>query len=169
MTETVTGVPARNYIGGEWHESAGGATYEKRSPWRPSDVTGVYPASTADDARAAIEAAGEAFPAWSALPAGQRAVFFAKAAAAIEARAEQVAQDMTAEMGKPLREARLEQLVVLRSASVHAARRCETGGEREACAREAPPPPGSGCRATGGRAAAYRCRLHRSSSVLGGA
>ena len=54
MTETVTGAPARNYIGGEWRESAGGATYEKRSPWRPSDVTGVYPASTAEDARAAI-------------------------------------------------------------------------------------------------------------------
>ena len=33
-----------------------------------------------------------------------------KAAEAIEARAEQVAQDMTAEMGKPLREARLEAL-----------------------------------------------------------
>ena len=44
------------------------------------------------------------------LPAGQRAATFTKAAAAIEARAEQVAQDMTAEMGKPLREARLETL-----------------------------------------------------------
>ena len=74
MTETMTGAPARNYVGGEWHESASGETYEKRSPWRPSEVTGVYPASTAEDARAAIEAAREAFPAWSALPAGQRAV-----------------------------------------------------------------------------------------------
>ena len=51
-----------------------------------------------------------AFPAWSGLPAAQRAAFFGKAANAIEARAEQVAQDMTAEMGKPLREARLETL-----------------------------------------------------------
>ena len=32
----------------------------------------------AEDARAAIEAAREAFPAWAALPAGQRAVFFTK-------------------------------------------------------------------------------------------
>ena len=70
-------------------------------------VTGVYPASTAEDARAAIDAARAAFPGWSALPARQRAAFFIKAAAAIEARAEQIAQDMTAEMGKPLREARL--------------------------------------------------------------
>jgi aldehyde dehydrogenase (NAD+) len=110
MTETVTSAPARNYIGGDWRESADGATYEKRNPWRPSVVTGVFPASDAADARAAIEAAREAFPAWSRLPAGLRAAFFGKAAAAIEARAEQVAQDMTAEMGKPLREARLETL-----------------------------------------------------------
>ncbi len=110
MTNTLTGAPARNYIGGEWRDSSAGETYEKRSPWRPSQVTGVYPASSAEDARAAIAAAREAFPQWSALPAGQRAAFFGKAAAAIEARAERVAQDMTAEMGKPLREARLETL-----------------------------------------------------------
>jgi aldehyde dehydrogenase (NAD+) len=110
MTDTITGTPARNYVGGEWRESASGETYEKRSPWRPSVVTGTYPASDADDARAAVAAAKEAFPAWSALPAAQRAAFFTKAAVAIEARAEQVAQDMTAEMGKPLREARMETL-----------------------------------------------------------
>jgi acyl-CoA reductase-like NAD-dependent aldehyde dehydrogenase len=110
MTETVTGASARNYVSGDWHESASGETYEKRSPWRPSVVTGTYPASDAEDARAAVAAAKDAFPAWSALPAGQRAAFFTKAAAALEARAEQVAKDMTAEMGKPLREARLETL-----------------------------------------------------------
>jgi aldehyde dehydrogenase (NAD+) len=70
----------------------------------------VYPASDAGDARVAVEAAHSAFPSWAALPAAQRASHFVKAAAAIEARAEQVAQDMTAEMGKPLRESRLETL-----------------------------------------------------------
>jgi acyl-CoA reductase-like NAD-dependent aldehyde dehydrogenase len=110
MTETITGAPARNYVGGEWREPASGETYEKRSPWRPSQVTGVYPASNAVDARAAIEAAQSAFPAWSQLPAAQRAAFFGKAANALEARAERIAEDMTGEMGKPLREARLEAL-----------------------------------------------------------
>jgi acyl-CoA reductase-like NAD-dependent aldehyde dehydrogenase len=108
MSDTLTGSPAENYVGGEWRESASGETYEKRNPWRPDEVTGVYPASGADDARAAVAAAREAFPAWAALPAGQRAAYFHRAADAIEARAEQVAQDMTAEMGKPLREARME-------------------------------------------------------------
>jgi aldehyde dehydrogenase (NAD+) len=110
MSETLTGAPARNYVGGEWREPASGETYEKRNPWRPSQVTGIYPASGAEDARAAIDAARDAFPAWSRLPAAQRGAFFGRAATAIEARAEEIAQDMTAEMGKPLREARLETL-----------------------------------------------------------
>ena len=88
--------------------ASSGETYEKRNPWRPSEVTGVFAASTADDAKAAVEAARGAFPAWAALPAPARAAFFFKAADAIEARVEQIAQDMTAEMGKPLREARME-------------------------------------------------------------
>ncbi len=110
MTETLTDTPARNYIGGEWRDSLAGETYEKRSPWRPSEVTGLYPASTAEDARVAVQAARDAFPAWAGLPAGQRAAAFHRTADAIEARAERIAQDMTAEMGKPLREARIEAL-----------------------------------------------------------
>ena len=75
MSETLTGSPAQNYVGGEWRESASGESYEKRSPWRPSLVTGVYPASDAADGRAAVEAAREAFPAWAALPPAQRAAY----------------------------------------------------------------------------------------------
>ena len=108
MTETLTGATTRNWIGGEWRESASGETYEKRNPWRPSVVTGIFPASDAEDARAAVDAARAAFPGWAALPAAQRAAFLFKAADMLEARSEQVAQDMTAEMGKPLREARGE-------------------------------------------------------------
>ena len=108
MTETISATAARNFIGGEWTESESGDTYEKRNPWRPDEATGVYASSSADDAIAAVEAAYEAFPGWAALPAPARATFFFKAADAIEARVEQIAQDMTAEMGKPLREARME-------------------------------------------------------------
>jgi acyl-CoA reductase-like NAD-dependent aldehyde dehydrogenase len=107
MSETLTEA-ARNYVGGEWRDALSGETYEKRNPWRPSEVTGVYAASDQDDAKAAIEAARAAFPGWAGLPAGQRASFLNKAADAVEARAERIAHDMTAEMGKPSREARLE-------------------------------------------------------------
>ncbi len=108
MTEMLSATAARNFVGGEWSESASGETYEKHNPWRPAEVTGVFAASTADDARAAVDAAREAFPAWAALPGPARAAFLFKAADAIEARVEQIANDMTAEMGKPLRESRLE-------------------------------------------------------------
>lgn len=95
-------------------------TYEKRNLWRPSEVTGVYAASDGDDARMAVATADKAFPDWASLPAQQRGVFLRKAASAIEDRAEHIARDMTAEMGKPLRESRLE---ALRAATIlrHAA------------------------------------------------
>ncbi|MSO57567.1 MAG: aldehyde dehydrogenase family protein [Thermoleophilia bacterium] len=108
MSDPVISTPARNFIAGEWRDAESGATYEKRNPWRPSQVTGVYAASNAEDARVAVAAAKEAFPGWAALPAAQRAAVFHRAADAIEARAERIAQDMTAEMGKPLRESRME-------------------------------------------------------------
>ena len=105
---TLTETPARNYVGGDWQAAGSGETYEKRNPWRPSEVTGAFQASGAEDARAAVAAAAEAFSGWAGLPAPSRAAYLVKAADAIEARAERIAQDMTAEMGKPLREARLE-------------------------------------------------------------
>jgi aldehyde dehydrogenase (NAD+) len=108
MTEMLSATAAKNFVGGEWSQSGSGETYEKHNPWRPSEVTGVYAASTAEDARAAVESARAAFPGWASLPAPQRAAFFFKAADALEARVERIAQDMTAEMGKPIREARME-------------------------------------------------------------
>ena len=107
-TTTTTQTPSRNYIGGEWREAGAQETYERHDPWRPSRVTGVYQSSGTDDVEAAVAAATEAFPAWAALPGPARAAFFHRAADALDARMEQIAQDMTAEMGKPLREARLE-------------------------------------------------------------
>lgn len=100
--------PSRNYVNGTWADAAGGETYEKRNPFRPTEVTGTFQASGADDARVAVAAAKAAFPAWASTPAPARAAFLFKTADALEARVEQIAQDMTAEMGKPLREARME-------------------------------------------------------------
>jgi alpha-ketoglutaric semialdehyde dehydrogenase len=104
--------PARpafaNFVAGEWRPSASGRTYEKRGPWRPSEVIGEFPASGEEDVHAAVEAAAAAFPEWSRRPAAQRAAVLMAAADALERRVEQMAQDMTLEMGKPLREARIE-------------------------------------------------------------
>jgi acyl-CoA reductase-like NAD-dependent aldehyde dehydrogenase len=104
--------PARpafaNFVGGRWQPSASGRTYEKRNPWRPSETIGDFPASGEEEVETAVEAAAAALPEWSRRPAAQRAAILAGAANALEQRVEQIAQDMTLEMGKPLREARME-------------------------------------------------------------
>ena len=108
MTETAAELRPANFIAGEWAPSRDGATYERHNPWRPSEVVGEFPSSSAADVDAAIEAARLALPEWSALAGAQRGAFLRRAADAIEARVEDIAQDMTREMGKPLRESRLE-------------------------------------------------------------
>jgi acyl-CoA reductase-like NAD-dependent aldehyde dehydrogenase len=111
MTETVE-APARvslaDYVGGEWRPAASGETYEKRNPMRPSEIVADVPACDAADAEAAVAAAHDAFPDWAATPAPQRGNLLVKAADMLERRVEQLARDMTREMGKPLREARVE-------------------------------------------------------------
>jgi acyl-CoA reductase-like NAD-dependent aldehyde dehydrogenase len=97
-----------NYVGGAWVPSASGGTYSKVNPMRPSETVGEFSASTEADAAAAVTAAASAFASWSALPAARRAAYLNAAAGALESRAEEIARDMSTEMGKPLREARGE-------------------------------------------------------------
>ena len=52
-------------IGGTWRGASSGATYEKTNPWT-GEPTGTSAAATREDARAAVDAAAEAFPAWAA-------------------------------------------------------------------------------------------------------
>jgi alpha-ketoglutaric semialdehyde dehydrogenase len=108
MSDTVAELQAANFIGGEWVPSRGGDVYERHNPWRPSEVVGEFPSSTAEDADAAIEAAHRALRGWAGLSGAQRGAYLRKAADVIAGRVEEIAQDMTREMGKPLREARIE-------------------------------------------------------------
>jgi acyl-CoA reductase-like NAD-dependent aldehyde dehydrogenase len=109
MSETAVAAPARsNLIAGEWRPSLSGETYEKRNPARPSEVVGELPASGHADVEEAVAAAATAFPAWAGLPAARRGAVLDKAADLVDERVEDIAQDMTREMGKPLREARME-------------------------------------------------------------
>jgi alpha-ketoglutaric semialdehyde dehydrogenase len=108
MSQTTIAPGAANFVAGQWTAARGGGTYERHNPWRPSEVVGEFPRSSAEDVDAAVAAAAAAFGAWSGLPAAKRGAFLARAAGVIESRVEEIAQDMTREMGKPLREARGE-------------------------------------------------------------
>jgi alpha-ketoglutaric semialdehyde dehydrogenase len=97
-----------NFVGGGSRPSRAGEEYERRNPASPSEVVGRFAASDEYDVEDAVGAAYAAQPGWAATSAPARGRFLALAARALEARLERVAQDMTQEMGKPIREARGE-------------------------------------------------------------
>src|SRR5690349_6159858 len=90
--------------------SLAGESYAKVNPWRPSEITGEYTAATAADVDAAVTAAHDAFASWAKLPLAARGGYLTAAAASLEHRVDEIATDMSTEMGKPIREARGETL-----------------------------------------------------------
>lgn len=85
-------------IGGEHRVASNGATFERLNPLDHSVATRA-PAATLDDARAAVQAAAKAFPAWAAMGPGERRSLLMKAAHALEAKGEAFAAAMAAEVG----------------------------------------------------------------------
>jgi alpha-ketoglutaric semialdehyde dehydrogenase len=108
LSDTITDAPAANFIAGRWTPSQSGSVYERHNPWRPREAVGEFPSSDAQDVAAAVAAAEDARRDWAGLPAAVRGAYLSRAADAIEARQEEIARDMTREMGKPLRESRGE-------------------------------------------------------------
>ncbi|MFO8064629.1 MAG: aldehyde dehydrogenase family protein [Spirochaetia bacterium] len=97
-----------NYVNGAWVQAANGATFEQRNPARLTEVTGIWPASTREDARAAVEAAEVAFASWSKLTPIARASYLKKALENMRERASDIAGVLTAENGKTIAESRAE-------------------------------------------------------------
>ncbi|SNS26326.1 lactaldehyde dehydrogenase [Streptosporangium subroseum] len=77
-------------------------------------VLGEMPVATEDEARAAVRAAQDARTAMAATPAHERARLLAKVADGIAARAEELARDLAAENGKPIRQTREEVAAAVR-------------------------------------------------------
>ena len=98
----------KNFIGGQWVNARSGATFENRNPADTDEVVGLFAKSDRDDTREAIAAAAAAQPAWASMPAPKRGEVLYRAANLLEARADQVAREMTREEGKTLPEARGE-------------------------------------------------------------
>jgi len=91
-------------IGGRWLEAAGGGRFDVIDP-ATGDVVGSVPDATADDVRAAIEAAAGAFEPWRSLAAIERARILRRSAELSRERKGEIAAVMTSEQGKPLAEA----------------------------------------------------------------
>ena len=98
----------RNFIGGKWIESASSRTVENINPADTDDVIGTIRQATREEARAAVEAASDAFRGWRATPAPARGKIGARAARLMEEHKEELSQILTREEGKTISESRGE-------------------------------------------------------------
>ncbi|MGC2560185.1 MAG: aldehyde dehydrogenase family protein [Terriglobales bacterium] len=96
----------KNFIDGEWVESASGETFEDRNPADTREVVAIFQRSNKADVDAAVDAAKRAYAKWRLVPAPRRAEMVFRAAEILLERKEEYARDMTREMGKVLKETR---------------------------------------------------------------
>ena len=97
-----------NFINGKWAESASSKTVNNLNPANTDDVIGTVKQATREEARAAVDAAAEAFHSWRRTPAPTRGKIVAKAARLMEEAKEELAQLLTREEGKTISESRGE-------------------------------------------------------------
>jgi succinate-semialdehyde dehydrogenase / glutarate-semialdehyde dehydrogenase len=107
MATTVTRRDERLLIGGEWVDATGGGRFDVTNP-ATGEIVGSTPDATADDVRAAINAASDALEGWRSATALTRARLLRRSADVIRERAAEIGMIMTLEQGKPLAEAKGE-------------------------------------------------------------
>ena len=105
--DVVGAVPTGLLIGGEQREGAGGGRIDVDDP-ATGEVFASVADATADDGRAALDAAVAAQDAWAATPPRDRGEILRRAFELLTERADDLALLMTLEMGKPLAESQGE-------------------------------------------------------------
>ena len=96
----------KNLINGEWVDSSSGKSTMNVNPADTQEVIGEFPSSSIDDVNNAVATARSAFHSWRLVPAPKRAEILYRAGELLIAQKEELARDMTREMGKVLKEAR---------------------------------------------------------------
>ncbi len=95
------------YIDGAWRQATGGRSIAVLNPATEEKIGTVAHASTSD-LDEALEASARGFALWRAVSAYERSKIMRRAADLLRERADAVAELMTLEQGKPLREAKTE-------------------------------------------------------------
>jgi succinate-semialdehyde dehydrogenase/glutarate-semialdehyde dehydrogenase len=104
LLEAATLLKSDLFVGGSWVPAADGARFAVTDPATGREIASVASATRSDVERA-IDAAAVAFPAWAALPAPQRSQALRRWYELILENVDELAAILTAEQGKPLREA----------------------------------------------------------------
>ena len=95
------------YINGEWIKANSNETISVNNPASLEEI-GTVPKCGKDEATLAIESAQKAFPEWKAKSAKERSIILRKWFDLINQNHEELAQIMTIEQGKPIKESRGE-------------------------------------------------------------
>lgn len=98
----------KSFIAGKWVESSSAKTVNNINPANTDEVIGTNRQATREEARAAVEAAAQAFHDWRRTPPPARGKIVAKAARLMEAAKEELARILTREEGKTIAESRGE-------------------------------------------------------------
>ncbi|MEW6511631.1 MAG: aldehyde dehydrogenase family protein [Bacteroidota bacterium] len=96
----------QNFINGKWVDAKAGRTFENRNPACWDEVIGTFPKSAQEDVDEAVRAARSAFEKWRLVPAPKRGDIMRRVGDLMVAKKEELAQQMTREMGKVLAETR---------------------------------------------------------------
>src|SRR5271156_3193491 len=96
----------KNLIGGQWVSAESGKTFLNHNPANVDDVVGEFQASSEADVDRAVRAAGAAYRQWRLVPAPKRGEILYRTGELLLQRKEELARQMTREMGKVLSETR---------------------------------------------------------------
>jgi aldehyde dehydrogenase (NAD+) len=96
----------QNFINGKWVDAKSGRTFENRNPANWEDVVGVFPKSAKEDVDEAVIAARNAYEKWRLVPAPARGDIMRKIGDLLVKNKEELAREMTREMGKVIEETR---------------------------------------------------------------
>ena len=96
----------QNLINGKRVDAKSGRTFENRNPANWDELIGVFPKSGKEDVDEAVKAARAAFEKWRLVPAPKRGDILRKIGDIMVARKEELAREMTREMGKVIAETR---------------------------------------------------------------
>src|SRR6267143_5353984 len=100
-------VPTDLWIGGKWRKASDGGRFDVIDPATENKIASVASASV-EDAKAAVDAASEAFAGWAERKPRERAEILRKAYEVIMAQSERLAKLITLENGKALSDSRGE-------------------------------------------------------------
>ena len=94
-------------INGQWCQGSEGKSQPLLNP-ATEEIIAEVPHASKTDLDNALQASAEGFSVWRNIPPLQRQSIMEKAARLMEDRIEEIAKNLTMEMGKPLAEAKVE-------------------------------------------------------------